>query len=179
MKLTWFAGTTLRIHIGGQILVTDPQRAPGFVDRTELVAGADQVFVLVDNHELPPIGALRWRPRVPQRMIDEADARPPVSIGSIGKGAVLVDALGEPPLMLMWDAEMPPLGRWVSDAVMVLFGASDDLTAMASALLEIAPPRLLALAADEATIDVVIDRLRQHLDSTALVSLEPGMAREV
>ena len=112
-------------------------------------------------------------------MIDEADARPPVSIGSIGKGAVLVDALGEPPLLLMWDAEMPPLGRWVSDAAVVLFGASDDLTAMASALLEIAPPRLLALAADEATIDVAIDRLRQHLEGAALVSLEPGMALEV
>jgi hypothetical protein len=43
----------------------------------------------------------------------------------------------------------------------------------------VAEPKLLALAADEEAIDLAVDELREHLDGTALISLEPGMAVEV
>lgn len=48
MKLTWFGGTTLRIYIGGQILVAD---APP--DAGEIISGADRLFQMSD--ELPPL----------------------------------------------------------------------------------------------------------------------------
>jgi hypothetical protein len=34
------------------------------------------------------------------------------------------------------------------------------------------------LAADEQTLDIAIDALREHLDGVALLSLEPGLALE-
>ena len=179
MKLAWFAGTTLRIHIGGQILVSDPDGAPAFVDRTELVAGADRIFDLGGPGSLPLIDAARWRPRKPQPVIDEPGVQPSVALALIGDGAVLVDALGEPPLVLIRGAVAPGLGRWANEAVVVLFGLGRQLVATSSALLKMTPPKLIALAADEAAVDFAIGELRDHLDGTALVSLEPGMALEV
>ena len=179
MKLTWFAGTTLRIHIGGQILVADADQAPAGVDRRELVAGADRLFSLaVDNYALAEIDPSHWRPRRAARPLDEAAAGE-VNVLRMASDAVLIDAPNEPPLALLAGPEAPRFGRWSNDAVLVLFGAGEALVALGTVLLDIAPPRLLALAADEPTIERAVAELREHLEGTALVSLEPGLALEV
>lgn len=151
MKLTWFGGTTLRIHIGGEILVADPPAGGG-----EIVSGADRTFRLDD--QLPEAG--NWRPRPARRLVD--DERAGVLYYRLGE-AVLVDAAGEPPLIL---GLPPPLGRWGGEAVVVLFAAADP-----------PPVRLIALAFDDA--DAVLETMAPRLDGTGLVALEHGMALEV
>ena len=180
MKLTWFAGTTVRIHIGGQILVADADGAPGFIDRRELLSGADRHFGLaVDDTTLPVIDPTRWRPRTPPKLVDEALTGETVRVQRIGAGAILVDAVSEPPLVLIASAEAPRFGRWADDAVVVLFGAGEALVTVGAILLDTARPKLIALAADEQAIDLAIEELREHLDGAALVSLEPALALEV
>lgn len=179
MKLTWFAGTTIRIHIGGAILVADAELAPGFIDREELVSGADRRFGLAaPDLSIPDVDPAAWRPRLIPKVIDDAET-PPVALHRISPGAILVDAPGEPPLVLLTGAGVPRLGRWALDAVVVLFGTGEEIIAAATALLDVSPLRLIALAADEQAIDIAIGALREHLDGTALVSLEPGLALEV
>jgi len=180
MKLTWFAGTTIRIHTGGQILVADADHAPDFVDRNELVSGADRVFALAgDAANLAPFDAARWRPRRPPNLIDEAARPPEVVLHRIGEGAVLVDATGEPSVVLVAGSRQPTFGRWADGAVVVLFGNGDTMIANGIQLLDVARPRLIALAADEAALDPAIAALKEHLDGAALVALEPGLAVEV
>jgi hypothetical protein len=181
MKLTWFAYTTIRIHIGGQILVADAEAAPDFVDRRELISGADRTFALAsDSPGLSPLDPARWRPRLAPRAIEgEMTAHEAVRLFSIGRRAVLVDAIGEPPLVLIAASDAPRFGRWADDAVVVLFSDREGLVATGTVLLDIARPRLVALAADEAHIDLAVAELREHLDGAALVSLEPGLALEV
>ena len=180
MKLTWFAFTTIRIHIGGQILVADAEQAPGFVDRRELISGADRTFALAsDSSGLSPLDPARWRRRLAPRAIDEdAVAEEAVRLFLIGRRAVLVDAIGEPPLVLLASSDPPRFGRWADDAVVVLFGDREGLVATGTVLLDIARPRLVALAADEEHLDLAVAELAEHLDGAALVSLEPGLALE-
>jgi len=45
-------------------------------------------------------------------------------------------------------------------------------------LLDIARPKLIALAADEGDVDLAVAELGEHLDGAGLASLEPGMALE-
>ena len=177
MKLTWFGGTTVRIHIGGTILVVDPAGAPAGIDPAELVSGADRV---VDGFGagLPAVAAAGWKPRRAPRLLDEAETPLPVEIWSAGAGAVLVDAVGEPPLLLV-AGDAPALGRWAADAVIALFGDGATLLGLAGALLGDTPPRLLALAGDEAAIDSAIPALRDRLVGTGLVSLEAGLTLEI
>jgi hypothetical protein len=180
MKLTWFGATTMRIHVGGEVLVSDPVLAPGWVDAGELKAGADRSFDLAgDTAGLETIDGSIWQPRRPRRAIDQSPDRAGVRVLAIAPHCVLVDAVGEPPLVLMGGAEQPRFGRWSEDAVIVLFGADESMVASATVLLDVARPRLLALAADEATLDTAIAELREHLGGTALSSLEPGLALEV
>src|SRR4051794_30457410 len=100
MKLTWFGGTTIRIHIGGAILVVDPAGAPQGIDAAELVSGADMVIAGF-GRDLPAVEAAQWKPRKPPRLLDESEAPPAVEAWSAGAGAVLIDAMGEPPLLLV------------------------------------------------------------------------------
>ncbi|MHB1111185.1 MAG: hypothetical protein ACYCZU_12830 [Devosia sp.] len=180
MKLTWFAGTTIRIHIGGEILVADADYAPGFIDRHELVSGADRVFALAeDAANLPLIDPAKWRPRALPKVIDETAQHPDVVLHRIGEGAVLVDAAGEPAAVLVADGRQPPFGRWTDGAVVVLLGNGDAMVANGTALLDAARPKLIALAAGEPALDLAIEALREHLNGAALVSLEPGLALEV
>ncbi|MEO8882249.1 MAG: hypothetical protein ABI377_02345 [Devosia sp.] len=180
MKLTWFAGTTMRIHIGGQILVADADDAPASIDRRELVSGADRTFGLATaDPALPKIDPAAWRPRPVKSLLDQAPADAEVKILSIGHRTVLIGAVGEPPLVLIASSKAPHFGRWADDAVVVLFGAREGLVAMGTVLLDIARPKLIALATDEATIDLAVDELREHLDGAGLVSLESGLAVEV
>ena len=169
MKLTWFGGRTLRIHIGGKILVCDADGAPAGIDRQELLSGADRAFAMSDGG--PAIDAARWQPRRPTALLDEAK-RPEVLLHNIGSSSVLVDAVGEPPLLLL--AANVSAGRWGRDAVVVAF-SSDVAEASLGAL----SPRLIALAMPELDADATIARLRDRLGGTALVALEPGMALEV
>jgi hypothetical protein len=177
MKLTWFGGTTIRIHIGGAILVVDPEGAPVGIDAAELVSGADTVIAGFGTG-LEPIDSRSWKPRRPPRVLDETEDLPMVEAWSVGEGAILVDAIGEPPLLLV-GGEVPPLGRWAEGAIITLFGSGARVATLGAVVLDDTPPRLLALAGDEAAIDTAIASLRDRLDGTGLVSLEAGLALEV
>jgi hypothetical protein len=180
MKLTWFGSTAIRIHIGGSILVADPANAPAHVDHAELISGADRVFETAGPaRALPEIDPSQWHRRKPPRPLDEGDwPSQPVDVLRIGPGAVLVEAVGEPYLVLVTGAA-PRFGRWADDAVIVLFGSGVETAATGTALLDVARPRLIALADEHDTIDSAIDALREHLDGAALIALEPGMAVEI
>ena len=177
MKLTWFGGTTIRIHIGGSILVLDPQAAPQAIDAAELVSGADRVIAGFGT-DLAGVDGSTWKPRKPPRLLDEGDGLPTVDAWCVGAGVVLVDAIGESPLLLV-RGDVPPLGRWVESAVVVLFGHGERLTELGVAVLDNIPPRLLALAGDEVAVDIAITALRDRLEGTGLVSLEAGLALEI
>lgn len=177
MKLTWFGGTTIRIHIGGAILVVDAAAAPAGIDATELVSGADRVIADFGAH-LPSVDATRWKPRKPTRLLDETEHLPAVEAWSAGAGALLIDAVGEPPLLLV-AGDVPALGRWADGAVVAMFGDGEGLSAMGQAVLDATPPRLLALAGDDAAVDAAIPILRDRLDGTGLVALEARLALEI
>lgn len=180
MKLTWFAGTTIRIHIGGQIFVADADNAPDFVDRRELVSGADRVFALAgDAANLPLLDPARWRPRAVRRALDESRQPQEVLLHRIGEGAVLVDAPGEPALVLAAGQRQPAFGRWADGAVAVLFDNGGAIADNGLLLLEAARPRLVALAAADDALGPAIAVLRERLDGTALIAMEPGLALEV
>lgn len=153
MKLTWFGGPTLRVHIGGDIIVLDPPPGAG-----EIVSGADR---LIRSSEALPEAPADWRPRAPGRLIDTG--RRGVMIHRL-ENALLLDAPGEPPLLV---GMPPPLGRWASDAVVVLFRPPE------------APPRarLIVLAMDEP--GPAMEAMRPRLDGTALVALERAMGLEI
>ena len=175
MKLTWFGGTTLRLHIGGQILVMDAGGAPSNIDPAELVSGADAVFELT-GPRIPAIDASSWKPRRVRPL--DAETLPPVELLRAADNTVLVDATGEPPLLVASGA-LPPLGRWAGEAVVVLFGPASAIIEAGKDLLADSSPRLIALAAQDVDIDVVIDAMRDLLDRTSLVSLEAGLALEI
>jgi hypothetical protein len=173
MKLTWFGGTALRIYVGGQIVVIDPDAAPKTVDRGELLAGADRVIAAGDT--LPAVDPATWRAKPVPRLMDEVPAAEVARLG----GALLIAAAGETALVIVGDGGLPRRGRWAEGAVIVLTSAREDLVAEVTALLDVARPRLLALAIDEPRLDHVVDALVRHLDGTGLVALEPGLAVEV
>jgi len=171
MKLIWFSGSTIRIHIGGRILVADPVGISG-VDREELVSGADLVFFIDEAGEA--VDPALWQPRRVAAMID-ADEVPEVLVHGIAGGA-LIAAAGEPPLVLLREP-MQRAGRWVRDAVIVMFG--DEADAIAAQVLDENGPHLIALAAPEAVVDRAVGALRGRVGDTLLMALEPGMALEV
>jgi hypothetical protein len=169
MKLTWFGGRTLRVHIGGKIVVFGATGTPTGVDRTEVVSGADRLFEY-ENEPYWDADPLRWRPRrhSPLKETDES----PVMVYYLDFGTLLVDAIGEAPLVLM--GTLSSAGRWSSEAAVVAFSEGAAINAI-----EAMAPRLIALALPEGEADAVFNRLRDRLSDTALVALEPGMALEV
>lgn len=176
MKLTWFGGTALRVYVGGEIVVIDPDAAPAGVDRGELLGGVDRVVHLAGDPGVPAIDPADWRPKPAQRSIDPA---PPLEVLGIGPAAMLVAAAGEPPLVVLGSGTPPRFGRWADGAVVVLTSGRDSLVAEATVLLDVARPLLIALAADEQKLDTAIEELSEHLQGVGLVSLEPGLAVEV
>lgn len=141
------------------------------VDRAELLSGTNREFSL-DGRGLPAADPATWKPRRSRRSLD-GDDRQPVEIWSIGTGAVLIDAEGEKPLVLV-SVDPTEAGRWSQDAVVVSFAGAD-----ASAVLDAYAPSLLALAIDADTADAVIPAIEDRLDGTGLVVLERGLALEV
>jgi len=174
MKLTWFGGTTFRIHIGGKMLVVDADGAPGGIDRTELVSGADQVFSLADA--LPQIDPARWQPRKVAALLDEGADLPDVLVHRAGQNAVLVEAVGEAPLLIA-TGPVGETGRWGREAVVVVAGADQPATAV-SVVNEIGP-RLIAVAGGDRVVEEVIGRVAELLDGTGLMALEPALAIEI
>lgn len=168
MKLTWFGGKCLRVYIGGEIIVFDPTGGPVGTDHAEVVSGADQIFEWGGPYE--PADPRAWRPRRIKPLAEPAIE--PVRVLLIGFDARLVDAAGEPPLVLMGGIE--GAGNWARDAVVVAFSLHQALAA-----LSVLSPRLLALALPEADLDPAIAELSGQLNGTSLVSLEPGLALEV
>jgi len=173
MQLTWFAGTTFRVHLGGEIVVVDPDGAPATVRPAELRSGADKVVEMGQGMEIDPAF---WRPKAAPRA---TDARTPLEIARIGPSALLVAAAGEPPLVILGPGELPRFGRWADGAVVVLTSGRESLVADATVLLDVARPRLVALAVEHQMLDLVIEELSEHLDGAGLSALEPGLALEV
>ena len=135
MKLTWFGGTTLRVYLGGEIVLVDAEGAPEGVDRGELLAGADRVVALAGDPAVPSIDPADWRPKPAPRQID---APPPLEILAIGASALLLAAAGEPPLVLLGSGEPPRFGRWADGAVVVLTSGRESFVAEATVLLDVA-----------------------------------------
>ena len=174
MKLTWFGGTTMRIHIGGAMLVVDADGAPERIDHTELLSGADRAFRLDDD--LVQVEPGQFQPRRPAALIEAGDEPQEVRVYRLAAGAVLVEAAGEPPLIIA-TGEMPRIGRWGRDAVVVVAGGR--LEATAASVVEQVGPRLLAVAGSDGAVEAVITALRDRLDGTGLMALEPALALEV
>jgi len=173
MKLTWFGGCTLRVHIGGKVLVANADAPLAGVEKLELESGADLSFAFPDERaEVVDLAA--WRPRRRGSMLDEADDAGVLVHHS--NEAVLIDALGEPPLILVEDAA-PKLGRWSKDAVVVLFGRK--LFENGRIILGDSAPRLLLLAGEAGAVSAAFDALREVVEGTGLVAMEEGMAVEV
>jgi len=172
MKLTWFGGTTFRIHIGGKVLVVDAEGAPGGIDRTELVSGADRVLELGET--LPDAGP-RWAPRKVGALIEEGEL-PEVLVFRLNENAVLVEAVGEAPLVLA-TGEVPEARRWGREAVVIVAGR--DLPGTARSVVNEIGPRLIALAGGEHAIEATIEAVRDLLDGTGLMAMEPALALEV
>lgn len=170
MKLTWFGGTTIRVHIGGKILVADPAGISGVVPE-ELVSGADATFAL--DGSLPEIDPVLWQPGR-AAMLDE-DVLGEVTTHGL-EGGALIAAVGEAPLLLLTQA-VPKAGRWARDAVVVVFGEEGDR--LAADVLDAFGPRLIAVAGSDAVVERAFGALRDRLAGTALVALEAGMALEV
>jgi hypothetical protein len=174
MKLTWFGGTTFRIHIGGQMIVVDREGAPERIDSAELVSGADQIVDLADA--FLQIDPRKWSPRRVEALIDEGATMPGVVVHRLAATAVLIEAAGEPPLVIA-TGDVPEAGRWGREAVVVIAGRNLPRTA-ASVVNEIGP-RLIAIAGGEHVIEDTIAAVRDLLEDTGLMAMEPALALEV
>ncbi len=177
MKLTWFGGKTMRVHLGGMILVVEPEGALGGISWAELTSGADRV-VQSSGAELPQADGERWKLRPVPRVLDDDGQAPGLELWSLGNDLVLVDGMGEVPLLLA-AGDVPKLGRWADGAVVVLFGDGEQMAARGDGVLAQRAPRLLALAGDDEAIDHAMAQLGGKLDGTGLVALQPGLAVEV
>lgn len=174
MKITWFGQSALRLHLGGQVVVIDADTAFETVDRSELRSGADWDLMLKGPHER--LDGLTWRPRPAQRLLEAGDALRPLDVRSPGENSVLLDPDEDMPVVVIGGA-VPPLGRWAEKCVLVMVG--QDMAGRTQAVIDAVSPRLIALAAGEAEIDAAIAAVRDRLDGTGLVALEPGLALEV
>jgi hypothetical protein len=126
--------------------------------------------------EGPIVDPAAWRPKPAPRGTEDI---PPVEIVRIGKAALLIAAAGEPPLVILGPGELPRFGRWADGAVVVLASDRVSLVAEATVLLDVARPRLVALAVEDQMLELAIEELAEHLDGAGLSALEPGLALEV
>ena len=170
MKITWFGGSAFRVQMGGQIIVVDPEQGQG-VDRAELSSGADAI---IDSESALGRAGPEWRPRPRASLLEAGSELRPVEVLSAGDGAVLIDGDEERPLLIV-SGDVPALGRWAAQAVIVLAG--EHLAARGSAVAQLGA-RLIALAGSDLEVDAAFGELGGHLDGTGLVALEHGLAIE-
>lgn len=173
MKLTWFGDCTFRVHAGGSVVVVEGRADLPGVERAELESGVDRV-VTFDGPVVTT--ADTWKPRAPLRILEADEAMRAPDVVALGQGVLVIDADGEAPLVLA-SCAFSATGRWLGQAVIVLAG--DGLAARGSALLESFAPRLIALAGTESEVDAAFGAMRDRLDGTGLIALEPGLAVEV
>ena len=176
MRLVWFGGTALRLHIGGVMIGVDPGTADGSVDAAEIISGVEREVALFGSGDLPPAPAAGSRRRT--RTALEAEAADALTVSRLGAGAVLIDAADEPAVVLLAGDGVHP-GRWADGAVVVLFESLSDPAAMATAVLAEARPRLVALAVAEAQVEPLIASLADRRGDAGLVALQPGLGIEV
>ncbi|SDG78674.1 hypothetical protein [Pelagibacterium luteolum] len=176
MKITWFGAMTYRIQIGGRIIVLDPEGAPATINVGELVSGADSV-IHPDPTDLEDFEGAAWRPRRRARLIDEEEAS--LVLYRLDTSGLIVDSPDEGLLILDQATSSTQYDRWADGAVVILSGTGPQCGAHGTALLEIARPKLLALAIDDHDIDPVFDLLAPLLGDTSLIVLEPSLAVEI
>src|SRR5690606_30244208 len=145
MKITWFAAMTFRVQIAGRIVVTHVEGAPDGVEPAELTSGA-QTVISVQSPDLAPFDPLSWRPRRKTRLIDEDPGDEGLALYRLGVRGVVADSVDEG-LLVIEDAGAPAQwNRWADGAVVVLSGSGAKCAAHGTALIDIARPRLIALA---------------------------------
>lgn len=171
MKVTWFAGDAFRVQIGGKIVVLNSKNPVG-VDLRELVSGAD--MVIDGTSGLDQVDPLVWRPDRPASALLEESAIDVRAYAFDVGGGLLISAPGEPTLLFVTD-EIPAMGRWVRDAVVVPLGASPqkDILEILGAL---APALVLVRNADLSKVDFGL--FAAAADGTALQVLESGLGVE-
>lgn len=174
MRITWFGASTFRIYLGGRIVVVDPEAAPADVDRHELVAAADHVVAL-GRGDLPALDPAAWRHRRPRRAID-MPAQDIFDLRALPGGGLFIDEPEEGPLIAT-PAGATTWERFADDAAVTVFGEAAVAAADIRALMAMARPRLVAIAAT----DVSGDQFRALADiggGSTLLVLEPGLAVE-
>jgi hypothetical protein len=178
MKITWFAAMTLRIQIAGRTVVIHADDAPDGVDVTELIGGA-QTLVSTENPDLADFDPETWRPRRRARLIDREPGDEALDLYRLGIRGLVADSADEG-LLVVEDADAAvQWNRWADEAVVVLSGSGAQCAAHGTALLDIARPRLIALAVTDGEVDIAFDTLAPLLGGASLIVLEPGLAVEV
>ena len=178
MKITWFAAMTFRLHIAGRIVVVHADGAPDGVDPAELVGGA-QTLVSAESPELAIFEPGLWRSRRWTRVIDVDPGEEGLSLYRLSERGLVADSLDEGLLVVEDAGVAAQWNRWADGAVVVLSGTGTECAAHGMALLDIARPRLIALAVTDGEIDVAFDAIADEIGDASLVVLEPGMAVEV
>lgn len=178
MKITWFADMTFRIQIAGRIVVTHVDGAPEGIDRTELIAGA-QTVVSTQSSDLAPFDPTEWRPRRRPRLIDEEEGDEGLDLYRFGARGLVAYSVDEGLLVLEDAGAGAQWNRFADNCVAVLSGSGAQCAAHGTALLDIARPRLIALAIYDGEVDLAFDTLAPKLGQASLIVLEPTMAVEV
>ncbi len=173
MKLTWFAKSCFRLHVGGRIIVTDPHEAPPDIAQHELLSGADDVIDLCVN-DLAAFDASNWARRPRLRLID-APEEIASSVSAFAKGGLFVGSEDDAPLFLAPTGT--EWGRFADESVVVLHGAFATMPDELTALCTLARPRLVALAADVFDAEL-IDAIAAAAQGAPLQIMEQGLALE-
>lgn len=177
MKITWFSAMTFRIHIAGRIVVTHSEGAPEGVDPNELIAGA-QTVISTTSPDLSAFDPASWRPRKRTRLIDAEPGDEGLDLYRLGARGLVADSADEGLLVLVDAGAEAEWNRWADGAVVVLSGSSAQCAAQGTALLEIARPRLIALALEDGEADLAFQTLAPLLGDSGMTVLEAGLAVE-
>lgn len=176
MKITWFGGSTLRLYIGGKIIVTDADKAPDTLDAHEVSAAADQMMALgAGLRALKSLDVDHWKSKKPVRLIDQPEGQE-LDFYAIANEALFIDEREEGPVIVA-PADFAGWGRFADQAIVVLYGDANAIVSSAQSLLTTARPRLLALGC-EAISDQAFAILAADCRDCALQVLEKGFAVE-
>lgn len=178
MKITWFADMTFRIQIAGRIIVTHVEGAPAGVDHVELMAGA-QTVISTQSSVLDQFDPIQWRPRRRQRLIDEDTGDEGLDLYRFGPRGLVAYSVDEGMLVVEDAGAGTQWNRFADNGVAVLAGSGAQCAAHGTALLDIARPRLVALAVDDGEIDTAFVTIAPRLQQASLIVLEPRLAVEV